>query len=315
MNKKLLSIAILASLPVCSTSYAASVWNIDLFTANTNGEITDRKTGEGSWISSIADPGVSLGTYFNQTSAFDNSILGNYRNILVDKISATGNLNSFVSMSVTDGKLSFNNPSLNYGVGVVQWSGSNSIAGGTRANDYNVNYTGLSNFDLLGLGAVALEYTVFEADQGFPITFEAYTDANNYTRVTIQTSAASSSSPVTEQISLAAMQNGNLCGYQYTDDATAAALGLDNRVRDIACGGAYTFGSVAGQTVDFSNLGALQAIFNYGLTNAPATGAFDLTITGITAVPEPSIIGLLGAGLLAFGGFKGSRRRTVSLDA
>jgi hypothetical protein len=120
-----------------------------------------------------------------------------------------------------------------------------------------------------------------------------YTDANNWTKVSLDASSVTSST--ISYIPFSAFTNDALCG----------TYGAAPGVNSITCGGTGA---------DASNLGALVARLNTGDPNAPGgaqnpTIAIDLQLDSVRTVPEPGVLALMGMGLLA-AAVAGRRRKS-----
>ncbi|MBK9237033.1 MAG: hypothetical protein IPO19_13960 [Rhodoferax sp.] len=126
------------------------------------------------------------------------------------------------------------------GFGVVRWDGSHFDGFAT------IDATGLGGLDF-NLSAVGFQVIVVAADLNFPFTLNAYTDASNYTSLTL----------------LSGGPGGYFIPFSAFDSIFATDTGLG---------------------VDFSNVGALEAIINTGGT----TQAVDLEIQLVSVVPEPT---------------------------
>jgi len=109
----------------------------------------------------------------------------------------------------------------------------------------------------LSAAGTAFEITVLGSDLGFPFTLFAYTDAGNYSI-----------------FSTTASNGPNVYTVNFTD-----------------------FSTVAGTGADFSDIGALKAVFNSpgGIESA------DFAIDIVQVVPEPGSLALVGLAMLGLG--------------
>lgn len=226
------------------------------------------------------------------TSSFDPaSIIGGYRDL---SASVTGGsptagiagtvMNVAYNSVYNSNTLSFSNAASVVGVGVVQWDGNQ--AGIQDLTAVQGQLGGGAGINLLTLGD-AVTYTTFETDLNFQFTIGLYDIFKNFIRISLLTTGAG-----TESILFSYLDNPNAC------------LGPVGPVVAVSCD--------AGHAFDITKVAGIDVTFNS--SNSP-TVALDLVIGPVTTtVPEPSVIGLMGAGLLA-SGFAGSRRRKGALQA
>lgn len=205
-------------------------------------------------------------------------ILGGERDLFVELISSPDPTNVNASIGVSAGALRFSTDTQAAGHGQVQWDGPD----GSNA----IDFTGLGGVDLTEGGTVsAFRVDTIFADAGFEFVVTAFTDANTWTEISF--SATGTPAPATTFIPFDAFTNAALCG------AVNPAPGVNS----ITCAGGNT-------PVDLTNLGALVL----DLDPDGESVSIDLTLDAVTTVPEPAVLGLLGAGLLA-GGLVGFGRR------
>lgn len=276
--KKLTLLSAALALTSSMSAQAAIIGAVDLF--DVSQEVIDTTTGPGGLSS---DGAVSSSVVGPLTS-----ILGGERDISVEIMKDTGYV-GLVDGDPNDksrvfvnglGTMSFSNDNDIYGQATVQWDGAD--------NSSVLNVTGLGGINLLATGADAFQFETIQTDLGFDISIELYTSLTQFTKAVIRTTGAR-----IDTIMFADLQNAALCGL---------VTGLPSGLQSVTCG--------SGGTVDMSSLGAIQTVINID----GATASVDLKIGKIVTVPEPSIVGLLGAGLLAIG-FTGARRRNSGLQA
>jgi hypothetical protein len=238
------------------------------FSVNAEAAFVDLFTEVGFVEDNTADSTAVTATQNNIAS-----IIGGFRDISVSLITDTNpGPNNAVSLDINSGVLNFSNDNGSGGEGLVQWNGQAGVQDLSVAGGFGL---GLNAYDL----GSKFSYTVLSLDlTQFDFTIEAYTDENTFTRVRLVTT-----SPGTEVINFADLENAALCGTSF------------GPILSVECG--------SSGNVNMSNLGALQSRLNIN----GAQVAVDLSIGPITTVPEPSVIGLVGMGLLA-AGFAGKRR-------
>lgn len=198
-------------------------------------------------------------------------ILGTERDLFVELLSNGGVATREASIGVGGGVLDFSVDTLATGTGTVQWDGVDGSS--------TLDPTGLGGVDLTAGGTLfGFSVTTLFSDAGYEFLVGAYTDANNWTEISFSASAVVA--PSTSFIPFSGFINPALCG------AVNPAPGVNS----ITC-------APGNNVVDFTNLGALEFVID---PNGGST-SIDLTLDQITTVPEPSVLGLMGAGLLAGG--------------
>jgi hypothetical protein len=259
-----------------AASFGAQAGIVDLFTTEqlvpkdfTNGTITE------------AD------SEYNQAGAVaDATILGGFRDLWVTNLSGGITNVAGSSINVTAGNLFFSTDSSATGVGEIQWDGDDSATGVNPI--YDINPTGLGGIDLTQGGTLnAFELITIFSDLNWVFEITMYTDATNWTKVSLD--ATQVSSPSTSFIPFSAFTNDALCG----------TYGAAPGVNAITC---------SGTGADATDLGALVARLNTGDPGVSnPTIAIDLQLDSIRTVPEPGVLALMGMGLMAAG--LASRRR------
>ena len=269
MKKTLGAIAVAVAL---GASASASAYTIDLFNTSQT-TIRDDST--------LVPDGVAV---FSQVGPAAD-ILGalspgeGYRDLGVQtKVSPDGTA-LFAKIGVVAGALRFSTDTDASGTGMVRWDGSHAATSFT-----DVNTTGLGGLDIGNPFGSSFQLDILFADAGFDFVLTAWTDDTHWSSVKLNSLAHPV--PGTSLIPFLAF------------------LDCDNLIPGAVTTCAGSPG--AWDPVDFTNLGALQALIDPDGTYT----ALDLSINSVTTAPEPGSLVLAGLGLVALGGI---RRRRYSL--
>ena len=271
---KTLSAVAVAALTLVGGANAATMRTIDLFS-------TDQAT--------VSDNTVNGFVRSSQVGAAgDATILGGFREMIAD-LKNNGSANVIqgsrrLDMTVAGGVMDFSTSSLASGTGIVRWDGvTQSTPGNDTTAAQAINAIGLQTAPGVGLDLGDVNTDSFEiqtvfSDGGFRFSIEAYTDANNWSKVEI--TSLEHLVPTTSYVPLSSF----------------LACGFVNATITITCANGTDF-------VDFDNLGALQVVIDPTGTRT----SLDLTLNQVLVVPEPTGIALVGLALLGAG--LASRRR------
>jgi len=220
----------------------------------------------------LTDTTLADGGLSNFADSAGGDILGGSRDLFVETVtSAAGADVQNASIGVAADNFFFSVDAGATGMGVVQWDGMDHSAA--------LDIAGLGNYDLtFGGNLNSFVIDVVSADLGFNFVIDAYTDATHFTSASLVSNAGSGTAIIS-----------------FNDFANCGLSDPANGILLVSCG--------AGGSVDFSDLGALQVVISPGGNS----GTLDMRLESIT-VPEPSVLGLMGVGLLG-AGFAARTRR------
>lgn len=267
---------LLATMAVSMGAHAAP--DIDLFTQD---QLLAKDFSDGAF--------TAADSIYSQSLFAPATILDGYRDLIVSNLSGGIAAVQGSSLNVVGGLLRFSTDAGTVGQGQVQWDGDDSASGANPI--FDVNPIGLGNENLQLLGASAFELITEFSDIGWVFELTMYKDAANYTTISLDASAVALGSPVTTTIPFSAFDNNALCG----------TYGASPGVNQITC---------VGTGADTTDVGAIVATINTGDPFAPdGSGSapqlrsisVDLQLNSVRTVPEPSVLALLGLGLLGMG--------------
>lgn len=241
-------------------SAAASANIVDMF---------DDPAGNG--VHTVTDTSIDGNAVFMEYGP-SASILGGYRDLIVELVGSNGIGVANANAEVGGGGFSFSSSSGDTGIGRIQWDGADASA--------DLNIGGLNHEDLVHqagcpvAGCNAFVAEILVADQGFQYQIGVYTDASNYTILTSDTLFPVGST------------------YLSTYDFDWFALATGDYFLDGLPFHIDSFGTGA----DVTDVGAIEVVIN----SDGGTVAVDLAIDLVEKrrVPEPGTLALLGIGLL-----------------
>jgi hypothetical protein len=309
-------------------SLGASANVIDLFTDLQSAK--DNANGEGVY----SDGAISLDA---PGGAGSDDILGGYRDLIVDAISAAveqddpfdatdtpnacdGDFDKCSKVTISGGTLSFSNDDPVVGTATVQWDGDDNDAALTFGN-YSEDFVNQEGCPPGGCDHFTVG--VSTVDQAFDFSIGLYTDADTFTVYDLRTNNVEG----LHDIAFIFFQNPDYFfgdpGNPYSADPGGAGGAFGDF--DVSClnggGGDFTIGANtpggfvnsvscgSDGPVNIHDISAMELVLNTGGSGL-LTQSVDLSISAFTknGVPEPGIITLIGAGLGLFG-FVSRRRR------
>jgi hypothetical protein len=258
---------------------------VDLFEGNQgfnvgNGTV-DPNYVDGTATATDTDPIITNpdGTIGGTYTSLGGDILGDEREIWVSKISGGGTVAAYTNVN----GFNFDNASLTQGRAQIQWDG-------TDDSTMAIDYEGLGGTDLTMGGVLgSFEVTTVYSDGGYFFEITAYTDATNWTKLTLTGQQhLSSFTNYIDFLAFSLADNTAFC-----DEQTVTGVGCypDGQ-------GGFVRVDQNGTGVNLANLGAL--VLDINRFGNSTINSLDITLRSIKAVPEPGILGLLGLGLLGF---------------
>ncbi len=221
-------------------------------------------------------------------SLADTTILGGFRELILDFKSNSGVPSRNAEIGVFSGVLDFSVSTLSTATAILRWDGAAQTTGNDTAGVQAINTTGLQTAPGVGLNignasTDSFEFHTLFSDGGYRFVIEAYTNADHWSKVEIMSQVHRT--PTRSRIPMAVF----------------GACGLDDGQIKVTCANGNSFA----HAVDFSNLGALQTIIDPD----GARRSLDLTFDQATAVvPEPASLALWLAGLGLLAWRRGARR-------
>ena len=282
------TLKLVAAIAALTGSMATNAANIDLFTSPTGTTKLE--------VDNDTSTAITISTFAQQSDSADpDSILGGYRDMLlefegVSTLGEVGGASLVVKQNTVtgNGSLTFNSDDFVVAKGSIQWDGEDS---GTGIE--NLNTSGNLGDITDGGSADRFLFEVISADHDFNFSLALYdTDGSS-----VIFDLAAFTGPHTSVILFSDFN----AAFALTGDCLASGFPIPSKnINGFEC----TKGTTSG--IDFTHISAMELVLNTsGL--AGATASLDMTIGGITTVPEPSSLALIGLGLMATG-FAGKRK-------
>jgi hypothetical protein len=237
------------------------------------------------------DTSNGIGTSSATTSIVDASIIGGEREIYVNGVSGLGGVNN-TSAGVGASQFSFVNGSGVKGFGALRWDGASNTGFNTGSTDFGIDRTGFAGVNF-SAASDSLKLTISRSDAAFPFTLQFFSSDTDWTTFTF------AGIPVCAATDASCLAQGGAIVGPVDFFFNFALMNL--------------LGTKFGAGADFTNITALQLIYNYDFNTGTAGNAesvdFTLDFPGGqpgSEVPEPATFALLGMGLA---GLAASRRR------
>ncbi|MBC7004149.1 PEP-CTERM sorting domain-containing protein [Photobacterium sp. BZF1] len=275
MKNLVTGLGLIASALIFNTNVQASSILIDNF-STAQAELVSDTTGVGA-----------------SSQATGAGILGDYRDIYVEKtIDNTGADSGLITVEVitagTD-RLQVSMENLVTGFVALTYDGSNFVG-----DAYDAETTAPGAMAPPGLG-VAVDGLVAGSDSGLGEDFSDFdgflfdllsVDQDNPAIINVWTDDASDGNFVKHSVEVVTSE------INFPGDTEFVSFGSFN----------------GGGSINWERVGAIQALYNVSFDNVNAVAEAQLTLTKIAVVPEPTVLTMFGAGILALG-FAGYRRK------